>query len=94
MGFGYALLEGPAVASWCLTVFASGQAREVGLATVEAYRGRGYATRVAAACLEQCLRAGCVPHWQCREDNLPSRAVAEKVGFVEPVVYGVLRIAL
>lgn len=99
-GFGYVLLEGQAVASWCLSVYAGsgGSADadqfELGLATHPDYRGRGYATLVAAASVEHCLRRGWTPHWHCWEDNPASMAVAEKVGFDRPVSYPVYRFAL
>lgn len=90
-GFGFCLLEGQAIASWCLSVYASGIHFELGLATTLRYRGRGFATLTAAACVEHCAARGLVPHWHCWEDNLPSIRVAEKVGFVDPTQYTVYR---
>ncbi|RPI30659.1 MAG: GNAT family N-acetyltransferase [Chloroflexota bacterium] len=90
-GFGYCILEGDTVAAWCLTVYASGNDYELGLATMPAYRNRGLATLVASACLEHCAVNGFKPHWHCWDDNLPSIAVAEKTGFENPVKYTVIR---
>jgi RimJ/RimL family protein N-acetyltransferase len=94
LGFGYCLLVGDVVASWCLTVFASGQEREMGVATVQSYRRRGLAAIVASATLEHCLSTGYTPHWHCWEDNLPSRALAERIGFTDPVTYSVYHFAI
>jgi GNAT superfamily N-acetyltransferase len=91
-GFGFCVLEEDVVVSWCLTVFASRDQRELGLATVPEYRGKGLATATAAACLAHCLAQGYTPHWHCWEDNRPSQLVAEKVGFTDPVRYQVLRL--
>jgi len=88
--------EGGTIASWCLSVFASGMHFELGLATVPDYadeyiRGRGHATLTAAACVEHCVEHGLTPHWHCWEDNAPSIRVAEKVGFERPERYTVYR---
>jgi RimJ/RimL family protein N-acetyltransferase len=80
-GFGYCAITGDTIASWCLTVFAAGEEREVGLATMPEYRQRGLATLVAVACIEHAMIHGLIPHCHCWADNLPSRAVAEKAGF-------------
>jgi RimJ/RimL family protein N-acetyltransferase len=86
-GFGYGAVTSQAIASWCLTVFAAGDAYELGLATAPEHRGRGLATAVAAACISECLSRGATPRWQCEEANPASMAVAEKVGFGRPVRY-------
>jgi RimJ/RimL family protein N-acetyltransferase len=86
-GFGYGAVTSQAIASWCLTVFASGDAYELGLATAPEHRGRGLATAVAAACISECLSRGATSHWQCEEANPASMTVAEKVGFGRPARY-------
>ena len=93
-GFGFCLLRGSVVASWCLTVYASGRDVELGLATVFDYRDRGYATLTAGACAEYTVNKGLIPHWHCDEENLPSIRVAEKVGFANPTRYDVYTFAL
>jgi RimJ/RimL family protein N-acetyltransferase len=80
-GFGYGAVTSQAIASWCLTVFAAGDAYELGLATAPEHRGRGLATAVAAACISECLSRSATPHWQCEEANPASMRIAEKVGF-------------
>lgn len=94
IGFGFCLLQGPVIASWCLTVYASGRDFELGLATVSDYRNRGYATLTAAACAEHSVNNGFIPHWHCDEENVPSIRVAEKIGFVNPTRYDVHTVAL
>jgi RimJ/RimL family protein N-acetyltransferase len=86
-GFGFCAVTPEAIASWCLTVFAAGDAYELGLATAPEHRGRGLATAVAAACVRQSLACGAIPHWQCEETNPASMAVAAKVGFGQPDRY-------
>jgi RimJ/RimL family protein N-acetyltransferase len=83
-GIGYAVVDEAAgvVASWCLSVYAAGEARELGVATAVSHRGQGLATIAAAAALEAVRERGYVPHWHCNVDNTPSLRVAEKIGFV------------
>lgn len=90
-GFGFCLLRSNVVVSWCLSVYASGEHYELGLATVPDFQNRGFATLVAAACVELCDTHRWTPHWHCWQDNLPSIAVAEKIGFGHPTTYEVLR---
>jgi GNAT superfamily N-acetyltransferase len=90
-GFGFCVLHGESIVSWCLSVYASGNNFELGLATVPDYRNQGFASLTAAACVEYCLDNGLVPHWHCWDDNAPSIAVAAKVGFARPVSYQVFR---
>ena len=80
-GYGYCAITGDAITAWCLTVFAAGSARELGLATVPAFRQRGLATQVAAASLEHGLAHNQILHWHCWADNRPSARIAEKLGF-------------
>ncbi len=93
-GFGFCLLKGDVIASWCLSVFVSGTQYEVGLATVPDYWGQGFATLVAAASVDYCVTHGLTPHWHCDEKNVPSLQVAEKVGFENPTRYTVYGVEL
>lgn len=45
------------------------------------HRGRGLATLAANAFTAQCANRGLRAYWDSWADNLPSIAVAEKVGF-------------
>ncbi len=93
-GFGYCVIDDDTIAAWCLTVFASKDQRELGLATMPEYQRLGLASATASACLSHCLTQNLTPHWHCWEDNIPSQKVAEKVGFGGPVMYEVMRIGL
>lgn len=82
LGIGYvALLEDRAVASLCVSVFVSEGSYEFGTATHEDHRNRGLSTAVAGRCINTCLAHDLTPVWHCWSDNLPSIAVAHKVGF-------------
>ena len=74
-----------------MSVYASGSNFELGLATDLAFRGQGLATGVASACVDYCQAEYITPHWHCWADNLPSVAVAEKVGFKKSLIYSTYR---
>ncbi len=80
-GTGYCALEGNNIVSWCLTVYADKNKRELGLETANGFRRQGYATAVARETVKECIKHGYKLHWHCREDNLASIALAEKLGF-------------
>ena len=79
-GFGFCALHEDTVACWCLSEFNHGHRCEVGIETIEGYRNRGIATLTASAFLEHCNRKDLTLGWHCWEDNLPSIALAERLG--------------
>jgi RimJ/RimL family protein N-acetyltransferase len=80
-GYGYCILTSDTIAAWCLTVFAAGSARELGVATVPDFRQRGLAAHATAACIEHGLAHDQQIHWHCFQENRPSARIAEKLGF-------------
>jgi RimJ/RimL family protein N-acetyltransferase len=93
-GFGYCAISRDTIASWCLTVFAAGSTRELGLATVPEFRRQGLATRVAAACVEHALAHELLLDWHCWADNRPSALIAENIGFRLEREYSVYRLTI
>ena len=82
-GFGFGLLHGDMIVSWCLADCISGDRCEIGIHTDPTQRRQGFATIVVAASVAFALERGITTvGWQCAEDNRGSQAVAEKVGFV------------
>lgn len=55
--------------------------RELGVITQEAQRGRGLATLTCAHLVQACEHAGERTYWNCATTNLPSVAVARKLGY-------------
>jgi GNAT superfamily N-acetyltransferase len=94
-GLGVAALHGESIVGWCTGEYASGNQIGIGIETLATYQGRGLATLMAAAFVARCGERGLVPYWDCWSSNAPSRAVAEKVGFVlareYPAFVGTLR---
>ena len=80
-GLGYALLHGNEIACACTSVFASHDQMEVDIHTEEKYQRRGFAKLIASVFIEECLRRGKQPNWECFWENEPSIALAQKLGF-------------
>lgn len=93
-GFGYCLVTENEILSWCLSLYASGNDYELGLATHPTYKDKGFDTLAAAACVEHCSQRDLTPHWHCWNDDKAAIAVAEQVGFENPVKYPVYRLEL
>jgi len=55
---------------------------DVGVETAEGYEGKGYAASNVAALAYYLLDPGVTVTYIAEDDNLPSRRVAEKVGFI------------
>ena len=54
---------------------------EIGINTLEAYRGKGYAKLVVTAMLKHLLHTGKVPIWSCGASNRGSERLALSVGY-------------
>ncbi len=80
---GLALVQGGCIASICGMCGMGGGEVELEVGTVPAFRGRGLATIVSAAFMQQCRDRGLQPAYSCSRDNYPSIHVAHKLGYVE-----------
>jgi hypothetical protein len=88
-GFGFCAHDADAIVCWCTAEYVSQRRCGIGIETVAACRGRGFATLTASAFAEHCARRSVVPHWDAWSDNVPSVAVAEKLGFRKIESYSV-----
>lgn len=84
------VIEGPVVAAFDESgrIVASAEANvrthryaNLSVSTFRECRGRGLCTAVASLACRIVREMGLVPLWSCAENNLPSRRVAEKLGF-------------
>ncbi len=88
-GMGYVLMHGNKIASVCTSVFASSTHVEIDVRTEDEYRRRGFACITASALIEECLRQGRQPNWECFWENEESTALALKLGFEQLADYPV-----
>ncbi|MFD7159840.1 GNAT family N-acetyltransferase [Kribbella sp. NPDC059898] len=88
-GFGFVTHDAETVVCWCTAESVSDRKCGIGIETVAPYRDRGFATQTAARFLEQCAERGLVPFWDAWRANLPSVAVANKLGLQEAETYSV-----
>ena len=79
-GFGFAAHDDSTVAGWCTAEYVSPGRCGIGIETVAAFQRRGIATATARAFLARCATNGVTPHWDAWAANLPSVAVAERIG--------------
>lgn len=81
-GAGFVVLtaEGDVAAAAFSSCRAGGQL-EIGIETLQAHRGKGYAFAVSLALIEYCLEHGLEPVWACRLENTGSYRLAHKLGF-------------
>ena len=56
---------------------------DIGVFTMEEWRGRGFVTAAASIVAQRIQEAGQTPTWSAGEDNFASLRVAQKLGFTE-----------
>lgn len=86
-GFGYVLITHKTIVSWCTSEYVSRYKCGIGIETLREYQNRGLATLLASAFVDHSQRKHVEPFWECNVENLASRRVAEKVGFVKEYSY-------
>lgn len=84
-GLGFCLMHEGAVVSLCYTCFVWNGHHNIDIMTVERHQRKGLGLVVACAFIEHCLSNGLIPNWDCWSKNLPSVALATRLGF-EPRV--------
>ncbi len=88
-GLGFALLAGDEIASASYSIFASRTHLEIDVHTDEKYQRRGFAMLAASAFIEECLKRGQQPNWECFWENEPSTTLAARLGFSAEADYPV-----
>lgn len=82
-GIGFSVFVDGKLASTAYTSFIIGQQLELGIETVEAFRGKGLAWFACAALIDYCIAHNYEPVWACRLENIGSYKLAQSLGFDE-----------
>lgn len=57
--------------------------QEIGINTLNEYKGKGYATDACITCANEIIGNGKCPQWSTTIENIASQKLAEKVGFIK-----------
>ena len=82
-GFGFVAVEGDNICAVAFSAAVSAEEVDIGVETLEDYRGNGLASALAAKMCEQITSLGKKPVWAHAESNTGSGKTAVKCGFVE-----------
>ena len=85
-GVGYSLIYNNELASTAYSAFIQDNKLELGIETIEIYRGKGFAQYVCSSLIDYCIENDYEPVWSCRLENTGSFNLAQKLGF-EPTIY-------
>lgn len=86
-GFGFSLVTKDRVACFCTAEYLSKDKCGNGIKTLQEYRNKGLATIAASAFVQHCQHKRIKTYWECNVENLVSRRVAAKVGFIKELAY-------
>jgi len=84
-GVGFSLLYKKQLAATAFSSWIFDNKLEIGIETVEEFRGKGLAEMVCEAIIEYCISNKYEPIWSCRLENIGSYKLAKKLGF-EPII--------
>jgi len=85
-GVGFSLIYKDILVSTAYSAFIHDNKLELGIETLEAYRGKGFALFTCSSLIDYCLDNDYEPIWSCRLENTGSFILAQKLGF-EPTIY-------
>ena len=80
-GVGFSLFCNGHLASTAYSAYLHDNYLEIGIETVEKFRGKGLAQCTCSALIDYCLQNNYEPVWSCRLENTGSCMLAKKLGF-------------
>ena len=80
-GVGFSLFDNGRLASTAYSAYIHDNYLEIGIETVEEFRGKGLAQCACSALIDYCLQNNFEPVWSCRLENIGSCKLAKKLGF-------------
>lgn len=82
-GKGWCVMEGNTPAAWAFSAAVSNTETDIGIETDSRYYRLGLAYIAAKQMIQHCLHEHKKPVWACHSQNIASRKLAEKLGFVK-----------
>lgn len=80
-GIGYCVVYNNKIVSVCFSGYVFENVHCIDIETLESHQGKKLAQKIAHTFAKDCLDNDRVPYWDCMEQNKPSVAVAENIGF-------------
>lgn len=78
--YGVVAMKDDEIVGRCLIDGSYASLSAMGIATEEGHRGKGIATAMGKKLIEEILKSGHKPYWECMDTNLASKKTAEKCG--------------
>lgn len=80
-GICYYAIEDNKIVSMCYSGFKADKIQTIGIETLKEYRRKNYAYVLACKFIVDCYKRDIIPYWDCSEENIGSKKLAEKLGF-------------
>ncbi len=80
-GKGFTMLHNGEIASTAYSAYVHEDKLEIGIETIEKYRGLGLAELTCSRLIDYCIDNNLIPVWSCRYENIASYNLAIKLGF-------------
>ncbi|WP_026477112.1 GNAT family N-acetyltransferase [Alkaliphilus transvaalensis] len=86
-GVGYYILYKDVAVCSCVTSFVADHQMELHIKTAEEHRKKGLATVAVKEFVKHCKKKQYILYWDCMEENIGSRVLAEKCGYSKAFEY-------
>ncbi|MCA0983515.1 GNAT family N-acetyltransferase [Halobacillus yeomjeoni] len=87
MGLGYCIVHQNKIVSLCFSSFVAENVHALDIETIEDHRGNKLGQKAAHCVVNEMVREGIIPYWDCDEANKPSNAVAQNMGLQNHLNY-------
>ena len=84
-GIGFSLFHNNELATTAYSAFILDDKLEIGIETIEKFRGKGFAQYACSMLIDYCFDNKYEPIWSCKLENIGSNKLAQKLGF-EPTL--------
>lgn len=80
-GVGFSLFHNNELATTAYSAFILDDKLEIGIETIEKFRGKGFAQYACSMLIDYCFDNKYEPIWSCKLENIGSNKLAQKLGF-------------